>query len=157
MLTNKLAFRRLTSWVAEQGARLPGRSAGKGCSAILSDDFIFQETPHAMCHASTIAMSGGALVAAWFGGSLESRPDVVICVSFNEGGGWSAPVEAANGEQADGSRYACWNPVLFQPAVGPLLLFYKVGANPRRWCHWQGMVKNIHALNQLSSERWAWR
>ncbi len=133
MLTNRLVFRRLTSWIAQQGARLPGRGAGNLYPAVLSDDFIFRKTPHAMSHASTIAASGGGLVAAWFSGSLEARPDVVICVSLNDGGGWSAPMEVANGEQADGSRYACWNPVLFQPLSGPLLLFYKVGNNPRTW------------------------
>lgn len=86
-----------------------------------------------MSHASTIAESGGRLVAAWFGGSLESRPDVAILVSLNGGGGWSTPVQTATGEQHGGCRYACWNPVLFQPASGPLLLFYKVGRNPKTW------------------------
>ena len=133
MLTNRLVFRRLSSWLAEQGARLPRRAASKQYPAVLSEDFIFHKTRHAMSHASTIAASGDALVAAWFGGSLESRPDVVICVSLNDGSGWSEPVEVAKGEQADGSCYACWNPVLFQPAKGPLLLFYKVGSNPRTW------------------------
>jgi predicted neuraminidase len=40
--------------------------------------------------------------------------------------------------QPDGSRQPTWNPVLFQPKDGPLMLFYKVGPNPREW--W-GMVK----------------
>ena len=101
--------------------------------AVIADDFISSSSTHAMSHASTIASSGGMLVASWFGGSLESRPDVSILVSLNAGNGWSAPVEAANGIQRDGSRYACWNPVLFQPESGPLLLFYKVGKNPRSW------------------------
>jgi len=86
-----------------------------------------------MSHASTIAASGGRLVAAWFSGSLESRPDVGIFVSLNSGTGWSTPAEVANGVQENGRRYACWNPVLFQPASGPLILFYKVGPNPRTW------------------------
>ena len=29
-------------------------------------------------------------------------------------------------------RYPCWNPVLFQPKDGPLMLFYKVGSNPQQ-------------------------
>jgi predicted neuraminidase len=35
----------------------------------------------------------------------------------------------------DGSskRFPCWNPVLFQPDPGPLLLFYKVGPSPSTW------------------------
>ncbi|MFQ5644521.1 MAG: exo-alpha-sialidase [Thiogranum sp.] len=101
--------------------------------AVIADGFISARPAHAMSHASTIASSGGRLVAAWFAGSLESRPDVSIMVARNEGKGWSEPVEVANGKQHDGRRYACWNPVLFQPESGPLLLFYKVGKNPRSW------------------------
>jgi predicted neuraminidase len=50
-----------------------------------------------------------------------------------EGGKWTAPVEVANGIQEERKRYPCWNPVLFQPATGPLLLFYKVGPSPDAW------------------------
>jgi len=133
MLANRLIFRRMFSWIAETGTRLSGGPKRSLDPAVISDSFIFSRAPHAMSHASTIAASGGRLVAAWFGGSLESRPDVGILVSLNDGSGWSTPVEVANGEQHDGSCYACWNPVLFQPASGPLLLFYKVGKNPRTW------------------------
>jgi predicted neuraminidase len=54
-------------------------------------------------------------------------------VSRQENGRWAAPVEVADGIQPDGSRHPTWNPVLFQPAAGPLMLFYKVGPNPRAW------------------------
>jgi predicted neuraminidase len=50
-----------------------------------------------------------------------------------EDGKWSAPKELANGVQADGSRYPCWNPVLFQPRSGALMLFYKIGPSPSKW------------------------
>jgi predicted neuraminidase len=30
-------------------------------------------------------------------------------------------------------RYPCWNPVLFQPKEGPLVLFFKVGPSPDEW------------------------
>jgi len=42
-------------------------------------------------------------------------------------------VEVANGVQNESLRYPCWNPVLFQPAEGPLMLFYKVGPSPSEW------------------------
>jgi predicted neuraminidase len=87
-----------------------------------------------MCHASTIAESDGGLVAAWFAGSHEGWDDVAIWMSRQEPGGtWSAPRQVADGVQSPGERVACWNPVLVQPARGPLLLFHQVGPNPRAW------------------------
>ena len=73
------------------------------------------------------------LVAAWFGGTRERNPDVGIWVARHDGNAWSAPVEVANGVQPDGTRHPCWNPVLFQPSNGPLVLFYKVGPSPSAW------------------------
>ena len=35
--------------------------------------------------------------------------------------------------QPDGTRHPTWNPVLFQPRNGPLMLFYKVGPSPESW------------------------
>jgi predicted neuraminidase len=78
-------------------------------------------------------VSGGALVAAWFGGPYEGHPEVGIWLARREAGHWSAPVEIAQGRDRRGRRSPCWNPVLFQPREGPLLLFYKVGPSPRRW------------------------
>jgi len=72
-------------------------------------------------------------MAAWFGGTHEKNNDVGIWVSSNLDGTWSKPVEVADGFQEDSLRYPCWNPVLFQPKDGPLMLFYKVGPNPRDW------------------------
>jgi len=51
-------------------------------------------------------------------------------VATGEGRAVTTPVEVANGVQPDGSRLPTWNPVLFQPRTGPLLLFYKVGPAP---------------------------
>ncbi len=115
-------------------ALLSGALVGGSSEAgVVKTEFIFETAPFAQCHASTIAETGAALAAAWFGGTREGKPDVAIWVSRNEGGSWSAPVQAADGVQADGSRFPCWNPVLFQPKQGPLLLFYKVGPSPGRW------------------------
>src|SRR5947208_603194 len=84
------------------------------------------------CHASTIAGSGGKFVAAWFGGAREGAKDVKIWTARKENEKWTEPVEAAKGS-VGGSAEPCWNPVLFQPKKGPLLLFYKVGRSPREW------------------------
>ena len=101
-------------------------------------EFIFERAPFPSSHASTIVETPGGLVAAWFGGTRERDPDVGIWVSKHDGKQWSTPVEVANGVQGDGARHPCWNPVLFQPASGPLILFYKVGPSPSTW--W-GMVR----------------
>jgi predicted neuraminidase/lysophospholipase L1-like esterase len=116
-------------------------------AAITMSEFIFQSAPFPSCHASTIAETKHGLIAAWFGGTRERAPDVGIWVartqgaaSAHDGEKWSAPVEVANGIQEEHSaegaaspRLPTWNPVLFQPRNGPLLLFYKVGPSPAKW------------------------
>lgn len=96
-------------------------------------EFIYESAPFPSCHASTIAETDPGLVAAWFGGTAEGNRDVGIWVARQQGGRWTAPVEAANGVESPAKRFPCWNPVLFQPERGPLLLFYKVGPSPREW------------------------
>jgi predicted neuraminidase len=102
-------------------------------SAILKSEFIYETAPFPSCHASTIVETERGLVTAWFGGTYEKHPDVGIWVSRHPDGSWSPPVEVANGVQPDGTRHPTWNPVLFQPTSGPLMLFYKVGPDPRTW------------------------
>ena len=103
-------------------------------AAVLKTEFIYETAPFPSCHASTIVeTTSGGLVTAWFGGTAEKNPDVGIWVARLEGGQWTAPVEVANGVQPDGKRHPTWNPVLFQPKTGPLLLFYKGGPSPSTW------------------------
>jgi predicted neuraminidase/cyclophilin family peptidyl-prolyl cis-trans isomerase len=100
---------------------------------VLQED-IFTNAPFAQGHASTIAETGSGLVAAWFGGTAEGNPDVGIWLSRRIGNRWTEPVEVAGGRTPEqGSPWPCWNPVLFKPANGPLLLFYKVGPSPATW------------------------
>ncbi|MCA9024308.1 MAG: exo-alpha-sialidase [Planctomycetaceae bacterium] len=96
-------------------------------------EFIYLEAPFPECHASTIAQTPIGLVTAWFGGQHEKNPDVGIWVSRHVDGEWTAPIEVANGVQHTTLRHPCWNPVLFQMPAGPLMLFYKVGPDPRTW------------------------
>src|ERR1043166_1545113 len=100
---------------------------------LVKSEFIFETAPFPQCHASTIAETKDGLVAAWFGGTHEKNPDVGIWLSRLATGHWTAPREVANGVQTTGIRFPCWNPVLFQPKQGPLLLFYKAGPSPSRW------------------------
>lgn len=103
-------------------------------TALLKSEFIFDPNPVPSCHATTIVESKDkSLVSAWFAGTAESKPDVGIWSSRFVDGKWTAPAELANGVQADGTRLPCWNPVLFQPKEGPMLLFYKVGPSPSKW------------------------
>ncbi len=85
------------------------------------------------CHASTIVETPFGLIAAWFGGTQEGNPDVGIWVSGQNNETWSTPFEVANGDQSPSMRYPCWNPVLFYPDGGPLMLFYKEGPMPASW------------------------
>jgi predicted neuraminidase len=102
--------------------------------AIILEEFIYERGPYPSVHASTIVeTTSGELVAAWFGGTRERHRDVGIWVSRKTKDGWTPSVEVANGVQADGARHPTWNPVLFQPRGGPLMLFYKVGPSPQTW------------------------
>ncbi len=117
---------------------------------LISSEFIYETAPFPSCHASTLVETPEReLVASWFGGTHEKHPDVGIWVSRREGERWTTPVEVANGVQANGTRHPCWNPVLFQPKQGPLLLFYKVGPDPKTW--W-GMLRTSMDQGRTWSE-----
>jgi predicted neuraminidase len=120
-------------WIAAATLLAPAAAPLLRQPGFLRSEFIFEKAPFPQCHASTIAESQGGLTAAWFGGTRERNQDVGIWLSRHSGQKWSAPVEVANGVQQDGKRYPCWNPVLFQPKKGPLMLFYKVGPGPGAW------------------------
>lgn len=100
---------------------------------LIKSEFIYETAPFPSCHAATLAETKEGLVAAWFGGTAERNPDVCIYVSRNAGGKWTVPVEVANGLGFGTNRLPTWNPVLFQPKNGPLMLFYKVGPSPSTW------------------------
>ena len=107
-------------------------------AAVVHSEFIYDTGPYPQIHATTIAETPAGLVAAWFGGTHEKHPDVGIWVSRQVEGKWTPSIEVANGIQhtlTDGTvvRHPTWNPVLFQPKDGPLLLFYKAGPSPQTW------------------------
>ena len=96
---------------------------------------LLPQTPYRYCnHASSIVeVEPGILLVAWFSGTAEGISNVGIWLSRWEEESWSEPIEVASDEE-----FPCWNPVLFQMPSGELLLFYKVGPNPRLW---QGLLK----------------
>jgi predicted neuraminidase len=111
----------------------PGVTMAQYQSAIVKSEFIFESAPFPSCHASTIAETKSDLVAAWFGGTAERNPDVCIYVARDVDGQWTPPMKVADGVGFETNRMPCWNPVLFQPRDGPLMLFYKVGPKPAAW------------------------
>lgn len=119
--------------------------------AIVKAEFIFESAPFAECHASTIVETQDGLVVAWFGGPYERHPDVGIWLSRQVNGKWTAPVEVATGVQSHTNRYPCWNPVLFQPTNGPLMLFYKVGPSPSSW--WGELITSTNCGKSWSAPR----
>jgi len=121
--TNRLSH---ASFAAQSAPTPEGR-------AIVGSEFVFESAPFASAHASTIVETRDGLVAAWFGGTREGAVDVGIWLSRQIGGSWTPPVEIANGVETDGTRFPCWNPVLFDTPDRGLLLFYKVGPSPQRW------------------------
>jgi predicted neuraminidase len=114
-------------------AGLPNQLVGASPAGLVNAEYVFTKAPHPECHASTIVECPQGLVSAWFGGTYEKHPDVGIWVSRKIAGKWEAPREVQNGVQENQTRHPCWNPVLFQPMAGPLLLFYKVGPSPETW------------------------
>ena len=115
---------------------------------VISSRFVYEKAPFPSCHASTIVEAAdGTMVSAWFGGKYEKSDDVGIWLSRLVAGEWTVPVEVANGIQFQWqgdsksgqgddksvSRVPTWNPVLFQPSQGPLMLFYKAGPSPQTW------------------------
>lgn len=114
--------------------------AQPGEGAYVSGELIYplDDKPTPQCHASTIVETPSGFLCAFFAGTHENNPDVGIRLSRLVDGQWTRPEEVANGVQDSTHRYPTWNPVLFLPKGGPLILFYKVGPDPRSW--W-GMMK----------------
>jgi hypothetical protein len=121
------------SFVALFLTMLGGAAAQQG---LMKSEFIYETAPFPSCHASTIVETqGDQLVAAWFGGTHEKASDVGIWVSRCEGGRWIAPVEVANGVQADGSRHPCGrnglDPIIVESCADPR---NRVSSAPRNEC-----------------------
>lgn len=117
--------------------------AKPGEGAYVKGELIYplDDKPTPQCHASTIVETPSGMVVAFFAGTHEKHPDVGIRVARLVDGKWTRPVEVANGVESPSVRYPTWNPVLFLPESGPLMLFYKVGPDPRTW--WGMMMTSV--------------
>lgn len=135
--TSALAFLSLASMATTSCGTQPALSLST--SPIVLEEFIAAQPPTPQSHASTLVETrDGALLAAWFGGEREGAADVGIWLARRGAEGWLPPRRVADGMQNNrmqdnGGPQPAWNPVLFQPAQGPLQLYYKVGPNPRQW------------------------
>ena len=109
---------------------------------LLTAEFIYEKASFPSCHASTITETKQGLLAAWFGGTHENHPDVCIYTSSCIKGKWSPPELVADGIVNDTLRYPCWNPVLFKRDNGDIVLYYKVGKDPRSWWGMYKISKN---------------
>lgn len=105
---------------------------GNGRKGFLTDEFICNTPPFPESHAATIVETKEGLVAAWFGGTKEKNPDCCIWISRKTKNGWSQPQKVADGV-LNGTKYACWNPVLNLTPSGELQLYYKIGINVAGW------------------------
>ena len=88
---------------------------------ILVDEFIYDKAPFPECHSATIVETPAGLVTSFFGGTKEANPDVEIWISRLVNNKWTAPVSVADG-RIDGTRKACYNPVLFQIPGGRFVI-----------------------------------
>jgi alpha-L-rhamnosidase len=109
---------------------------------IVKDEFIFTNVSFPESHAATIAETPQGLIASWFGGTKEGNKDVCIWTSHFTNNKWTEPKKVAEGIINDTTRYACYNPVLYQVPNGELLLFYKIGPNVAGWTGWMMRSKN---------------
>ncbi len=123
----------LTTMISCNSASFPEATSSPKVE-IRSETLIVDNPPFASCHASTIVeLPDNQLMAAWFAGPHESHKEVVIYIAKLKNGKWSIPQQVADGIINDTLRYPTWNPVLFRTNENKLVLFYKVGPNPREW------------------------
>lgn len=115
-----------------------------GIDGMLAAEFIFppDARPTPTCHSSTLVeLPSGDLAAAWFGGTSEPDVDNVIWYARRQDGRWTKPQRVVDGGEGETRDHRVGNPVLFQPAGQPLMLFYKVvDPDIGRASSWWGML-----------------
>ncbi len=100
---------------------------------ILKKEFLSSEKELFDCHSSDlIETASGSFCVVWKGGpgggksNIDIKENVGIWLSLDSGQGWSAPKEIVKA-----ARSVCWNPVLCKLSQHELLLFFRMGKDPR--------------------------
>ncbi len=100
---------------------------------VICEHFVSPDLEDFDCHSSClIETSPGTLCAVWKGGpgkgmsNVDIKQNVGIWVSQFENGKWNTPKQIV---QAPNS--VCWTPVLSKYPDGKLILFYRIGFDPR--------------------------
>jgi len=101
---------------------------------IIREEFLSPDIAQFDCHSSSLVETeSGNLCAVWKGGpgvgqsNFDIKENVGVWSSRFDGHQWSDPVEIVSVPYS-----VCWNPVLFKYPSGELLLFYRIGPDPRR-------------------------
>lgn len=101
--------------------------------AIIAEYIVSPNIENFDCHSSSlIELSPGLLCAAWKGGfgkgksNIDMKQNVGIWLSFFKGGSWGSPKQIVSS-----SHSVCWTPVLAKYPNGKLILFYRIGMDPR--------------------------
>jgi len=101
---------------------------------ILRAEFLSPEIENFDCHSSSIVETKkGHLCVVWKGGpgegksNIDIKENVGIWCSLFDGEGWSKAEEIITAAHS-----VCWNPVLCKYPDGEVLLFYRIGPNPRQ-------------------------
>ncbi len=92
--------------------------------------FILDDERAGSVHAVTLVETAEGLLATWFGGLHEGASDTTVWLARFRKNAWGEQRNLLSGAAAEAE--ACWNPVLCR--VGKrILLFYRVGPDPRTW------------------------
>ena len=100
---------------------------------ILKEEFLSPDIEQFDCHSSSLVETRqGELCAVWKGGpgagksNIDIKENVGVWCSLFDGNQWSKPMEIVTAVHS-----VCWNPVLCRYSDGELLLFYRIGPDPR--------------------------
>ncbi len=106
----------------------------QGEPGLIIEEFLSPDLKDFDCHSSSIVETHDRhLCVVWKGGpgmgksNIDLKENIGIWSCLFDGSQWSEPMEIVAAPHS-----VCWNPVLFQYPSGELLLFYRVGPDPRR-------------------------